>query len=150
VLIELLGVHLWNLYSVSECHDVAQMELTNGEYGTRKFCPIGKIFKGVDAVVLDENLMPRATGEEGELYVAGPTLAREYLNLPELTASRFPTIGGVRMYKTGDRARVLPNRDLEILGRCDSMQKIRGYSVRSKQILFDSLLIDCLGRAACY
>jgi non-ribosomal peptide synthetase component F len=58
------------------------------------------------------------TGQEGELYVAGPTLAREYVGLESLTAERFPTIHGVRMYKTGDRARVLPNRELEILGRC--------------------------------
>ena len=29
---------------------------------------------------------------------------------------------------------VLPNRDIEILGRCDSMQKIRGYSVELRAI----------------
>ena len=33
------------------------------------------------------------------------------------------------MYRTGDRARFLPNGQLEILGRCDFMVKIRGYSV---------------------
>jgi len=38
------------------------------------------------------------------------------------------------MYKTGDWARVLPNRELEILGRCDSMVKIRGYSVELRAI----------------
>ena len=33
------------------------------------------------------------------------------------------------MYRTGDRARLLPDGSLEILGRCDFMVKIRGYSI---------------------
>jgi len=126
---------LWNLYSVSECHDVAALDLTNGDYRTRKYCPVGKIFKGVDAFVMDaETCSLKNMGEEGELYVAGPTLARGYVGLDQLTAERFPTVNGVRLYKTGDRARVLPNRELEILGRCDSMVKVRGYSVELRAI----------------
>jgi len=142
---------IWNLYSVSECHDVAALELTHGKYSTRKYCPVGKLFVGVDAFVLDrvdddadddgKNATPllpqytqKAMGEEGELYVAGPTLARCYLGMEALTEQRFPTVNGVRLYKTGDRARVLPNRELEILGRCDSMVKVRGYSVELRAI----------------
>ena len=128
-------VQLWNLYSVSECHDVAALDLTHGDYSTRKYCPVGKLFKGVDAYVMDEaTLVPKGMGEQGELYVAGPTLARGYVGLEKLTAERFPTVNGVRLYKTGDHARVLPNRQLEILGRCDSMVKVRGYSVELRAI----------------
>ena len=109
-----------NLYSVSECHDVAHVDLTEGDYTGRKYCPVGKLFPGVEAHVLDDDLNELAPGEVGELYVAGPTLALRYVKQPEVTAARFPTINGERMYKTGDRAMVLPNRELEILGRCDS------------------------------
>mmetsp|Transcript_5586 Transcript_5586/g.10471 ORF Transcript_5586/g.10471 Transcript_5586/m.10471 type:complete len:1297 (+) Transcript_5586:166-4056(+) len=142
----LQNASIWNLYSVSECHDVAAIELTDGQYGSRKYCPVGRLFKGVEAYVLEsiENedgstttpteLAPKPMGEVGELYVAGPTLARSYVKLDKLTAERFPTIGGKRLYKTGDRARVLPSRELEILGRCDSMVKIRGYSVELRAI----------------
>jgi acyl-CoA synthetase (AMP-forming)/AMP-acid ligase II len=64
-----------------------------------------------------------------------PWHENSYVGLESLTAERFPTIHGVRMYKTGDRARVLPNRELEILGRCDSMVvKVRGYSVELRAI----------------
>lgn len=66
--------------------------------------------------------------------MAGPTLARGYVGKEALTAQRFPIINGVRHYKTGDRARVLPNRELEIMGRCDSMVKVRGYSVELRAI----------------
>jgi len=123
-----------NLYSVSECHDVAHVDLTHGDYAGRKYCPVGKLFPGVEAHVLDDDLNELAPGEVGELYVAGPTLALRYVNQPDVTAARFPTINGKRMYKTGDRAVVLPNRELEILGRCDSMVKIRGYSVELRAI----------------
>jgi len=123
-----------NLYSVSECHDVAGVDLKGGVFTGRKYCPVGKLIKGVEAHVLDENLNPKPLGDEGELYVAGVTLAKGYVGLEKLTNERFPTIQGRRMYKTGDRARVLPSRELEILGRCDSMVKVRGYSVELRAI----------------
>lgn len=131
-------VAIWNLYSVSECHDVACLDITQGVYTSRKYCPVGKLFEGVEAYVMealeDGTLVTKATGEEGELYVAGPTLAIGYVKKEELTAERFPTHNGIRMYKTGDRAKVLHNRELEILGRCDSMVKVRGYSVELRAI----------------
>ncbi|KNC76192.1 hypothetical protein SARC_11296 [Sphaeroforma arctica JP610] len=134
---------IWNLYSVSECHDVAALDLTDGNYGSRKYCPVGKLMEGVEAIILEEGTTvatlntatEKATGEQGELYVAGPTLARGYVGKEQLTAERFPSLAnGKRLYKTGDRARVLPNRELEILGRNDSMVKIRGYSVELRAI----------------
>ena len=33
------------------------------------------------------------------------------------------------MYRSGDRGRVLPDGSLEVLGRCDFMVKVRGYSI---------------------
>lgn len=33
------------------------------------------------------------------------------------------------MYDTGDRCRYLPSGSIEVIGRCDFMVKIRGYSV---------------------
>ena len=129
------GCRFVNLYSVSECHDVSAVDLTERDVGsTVKYCPVGELFDGVRAHVLDEKREELADGEVGELYVAGPTLALRYIGQEELTAERFPTINGERMYKTGDRARVLPNRELEILGRCDSMVKVRGYSVELRAI----------------
>ncbi|GBG30972.1 L-2-aminoadipate reductase [Hondaea fermentalgiana] len=135
---------LWNLYSVSECHDVAALDLAGGEYGSRKYCPVGKLFDGVEAHVMDDSLAPCPLGEVGELYVAGPTLARGYLNRDELNRQRFPVVDGKRLYKTGDRARVLPNRELEILGRCDSMVKVRGYSVELRAIEAAIMTLDTL------
>lgn len=58
--------------------------------------------------VLDRQLRPTAAGEVGDLYVAGPGLARGYLGRPDLTLDRFlpdPFEGdGLRMYAVGATA----------------------------------------------
>jgi non-ribosomal peptide synthetase component F len=58
--------------------------------------------------VLDRHLRPVTAGEVGELYVAGPALARGYLGRPDLTIDRFlpdPFDGeGWRMYAVGATA----------------------------------------------
>jgi non-ribosomal peptide synthetase component F len=71
-----------------------------------------------------------------QIYVGGPTLARGYLNRPQLNKERFitrpvdvPVAVGDRLYKTGDWGYMLSSGALEICGRCDSMVKIRGYSI---------------------
>lgn len=67
-------------------------------------------------------------GEEGELAVGGYQLADGYLNREEQTKSAFvvhPEHG--MLYRTGDRAKMLPNGRFECLGRISSGQvKLRG------------------------
>ena len=64
----------------------------------------------------------------------GPLLAKGYLNNEEMTNTRFPMNKSVptkekRLYRSGDLAKLLPDGTLEILGRCNFMVKIRGYTV---------------------
>jgi acyl carrier protein len=78
----------------------------------------------------------------GELYIGGHSVARGYLNQPQLTAEKFITIehlGGqdvypTRVYKTGDLARYLPDDNIEFLGRIDYQVKIRGFRVELGEI----------------
>jgi len=84
--------------------------------------PIGRPIAGARVYILDERRQPTPIGVPGELYVGGAGVARGYLNRPELTAERFDadpfsaTPGG-RLYRTGDRARYLPDGNIEFLGR---------------------------------
>ncbi|MAE67645.1 MAG: hypothetical protein CMJ18_25610 [Phycisphaeraceae bacterium] len=100
---------------------------------------IGDILSGTTVHILDEQLRPVPTGSTGELHVAGPGLARGYLNRPALTRDRFPddpfsrTDGG-RLYRTGDRARILPDGRIALIGRVDDQVKIRGYRVEPGEI----------------
>ena len=67
-------------------------------------------------------------GEEGELAVGGHQLADGYLNREEQTRVAFVKHAEHGMlYRTGDRARLLPDGRLECLGRISSGQvKLRG------------------------
>lgn len=75
-------------------------------------------------------------GQVGELAVGGHQLAVGYLNRHEQTAAAFvdhPMYG--RLYRTGDKARVLPNGTLECLGRISSGQvKLRGQRVELGEV----------------
>ena len=87
--------------------------------------------------ILDEYLKPVPPGVAGELYVGGAGVARGYINQEELTKARFiqnPFDPKGRLYRTGDSARLLPNGELEYIGRKDSQVKIRGYRIELLEI----------------
>jgi amino acid adenylation domain-containing protein/thioester reductase-like protein len=128
-------VRLMNVYSISETHEVAAGEIKDlVEYPHSTHCSVGLPRDPKRVYVLDEDGNRVPDGTAGELHVGGDLLARGYVNLPEKTAERFiedpfSDNEGARMYRTGDKARVLPGGELEILGRVDFMAKVRGYSV---------------------
>ena len=106
---------------------------------------IGKVLPNLTTYVLDSGLNPVPVGAIGELYVGGSSLARGYLNQPELTQERFipnPFHLG-RLYKTGDLVRWLPDGSMEYIGRNDLQVKIRGYRIELGEI--ESALLDYTG-----
>ncbi|SEH01214.1 amino acid adenylation domain-containing protein [Nonomuraea solani] len=101
--------------------------------------PIGLPMRGMRGYVLDTELWPVAPGLAGELYVAGPALAREYPGLPAATAERFlpdpfAGVAGARMYRTGDRAKVDADGVLRFVGRVDGQIKVRGHRVELREV----------------
>jgi amino acid adenylation domain-containing protein/thioester reductase-like protein len=99
--------------------------------------PIGRPYVNQRTVVLDAAGRVQPIGVPGELHVGGAGLARGYLNRPDLTAERFipdPRRTGERLYKSGDLARVLPNGQLELLGRTDTQVKVRGFRIELGEI----------------
>jgi len=109
------------------------------ESSGRAHVPIGRPIAGARVYILDERRQPTPIGVPGELYVGGAGVARGYLNHPELTAERFgadpfSTSPDARLYRTGDRARYLPDGNIEFLGRLDHQVKIRGYRVELGEI----------------
>jgi iturin family lipopeptide synthetase A len=88
--------------------------------------PIGRPVSGARLYVLDERLQLAPVGVPGELYIGGAGLARGYLG-----GHGQP---GERLYKTGDRARYLPDGRLEYLGRTDGQIKLRGFRIELAEI----------------
>ncbi|MGZ9827816.1 amino acid adenylation domain-containing protein [Tsukamurella ocularis] len=127
------GVPAVNVYGPTEAAVDATAAAITGETPV-----IGRAVPGTAAYALDGALRPVRDGEVGELYLAGPHLARGYLNLPAATAERFVAdpFGppGSRMYRTGDRVRRRGEAGYEYLGRGDGQVKIRGYRIELAEV----------------
>ncbi|WP_167532646.1 non-ribosomal peptide synthetase [Streptomyces alboniger] len=100
--------------------------------------PIGTAMADAAAYLLGPDLTPVAQGQPGELYLAGPGLARGYLGRPAQSATRFLAnpLGpaGTRMYRTGDVARLGADGQLEYLGRSDDQVKLRGQRIELGEV----------------
>jgi amino acid adenylation domain-containing protein len=101
--------------------------------------PLGRPLPNAEIYLLDEYLNPVPIGMPGEVYIGGPSLARGYINRPDLTAETFiphpfSLQPGQRLYRTGDLARYLHDGNIEFLGRRDHQVKIRGFRVELEEI----------------
>jgi amino acid adenylation domain-containing protein len=126
---------VYDLYGPSEDTTYSTYTLRMGE-GLQT---IGRPISNTRIYILDSRLQPVPIGVPGELYIGGAGLARGYLNRPELTAEKFipnpfSTGLGARLYKTGDRARYLPDGNIEFLGRVDNQVKVRGFRIELGEI----------------
>jgi fengycin family lipopeptide synthetase D len=95
--------------------------------------PIGRPIANNEVYIVDREGQLQPIGVPGELCIAGESLARGYLNQPELTSKAFVS-SPKRMYKTGDRARWIPDGQIEYLGRIDQQVSIRGYRIEPGEI----------------
>jgi amino acid adenylation domain-containing protein len=127
---------LWNMYGPTETtiYSIIKKISEQDEVVT-----IGKPVLNTQVYLLDEGMNKVATGETGEIYIAGAGVANGYINKPDLTAEKFiadpfSAVAGQKMYKTGDLGKVLDNGDIQCLGRTDHQVKIRGYRIETEEI----------------
>jgi len=129
-----------NNYGPTECTVVASSGTVWPAQDTSRPPSIGRPIANATGLILDEELRPVAPGEAGELCLGGALVGRGYRNRPELTAAQFVTyisaLGDAsRVYRTGDRARLLDNGEIEFLGRLDDQVKIRGYRIELGEVI---------------
>lgn len=139
-------VQLHNQYGPSETHVVTSHTISGKDNSIPRHLPIGQPISntGIHIVDADEQLLP--VGVIGEIYVSGSNLATGYWNLKAQTESGFsnlqlPGNNEKRVYKTGDKARWLPDGIIEYLGRSDDQVKIQGYRIELGEII-TALLCD--------
>jgi amino acid adenylation domain-containing protein/non-ribosomal peptide synthase protein (TIGR01720 family) len=156
------NAELHNLYGPTEASvDVSYWACERN--GTRKTVPIGRPIANTQLYILDRHLQPVPIGVPGELHIGGVNVGRGYLNRPELTAEKFIELriadcglridahstskgsqngqsairnpqSAIRVYKTGDLTRFLPDGAIEYLGRLDHQVKIRGFRIELGEI----------------
>jgi amino acid adenylation domain-containing protein len=128
-----------NIYGQTETIGVCAYPVPDDFNQEDGYAPVGSPYPHNQLYVLNDELEPVGVSQTGELYVAGESLARGYLNNPQLNdlkfiSNPFTTDDRQRLYKTGDLARYLPDGNLEIVGRQDFQVKIRGMRVEIEEI----------------
>ncbi len=134
-----IPITLLNAYGPTEattctCRHVMteQTHLTDEE-----LMSIGATFENVKTYILDEQMQP---SNEGELYISGINLALGYYNCDIQNKEKFlknPFTNKEpyqRIYKTGDKARLLPSGHILCLGRLDDQVKIGGFRIHLNEI----------------
>ena len=108
-----------------------------GEIDARwRSIPYGRPIANNRYHVLSDTLDPCPVWVPGELYGSGVGLARGYWRDEEAGRRAFvpDPRTGERLYRTGDLGRLLPDGNLEILGRADQQIKLDGQRIEPGEI----------------
>lgn len=127
---------LYNVYGPTEATIFATAWDCQVPSETRAL-PVGRALDDTRIYILDAGFNVLPFGIAGEVYIAGRTLAKGYLNRPELDEEAFipdPYRPGERMYRTGDRGWLDVFGYLHFLGREDRQVKLRGYRIELGEI----------------
>ncbi|HEY7220753.1 MAG TPA: non-ribosomal peptide synthetase [Candidatus Binatia bacterium] len=98
--------------------------------------PVGYAVPDNEILLVDDSGAPVAA-DEGEITVRTQFVSPGYWRRPELSAASFvddPVDKKIKLYRTGDLGRMLPDGCLLHLGRKDFFIKIRGYRVELEEI----------------
>jgi amino acid adenylation domain-containing protein/non-ribosomal peptide synthase protein (TIGR01720 family)/FkbM family methyltransferase len=125
----------YNVYGPTEC----TVDTTVERVGAVPFPSIGRPIANVRAYVMDERQQPVPPEVWGELLIGGAGVSLGYVGRPDLTAERFlpdpfATEPGGRLYRTGDRVRLLRDGHLLCQGRLDHQVKLRGFRIELGEI----------------
>lgn len=129
-------VSYYNGYGPTENTICTTMWLANDDYNSNTV-PIGKPIPNNRLYILNHNQQIQPIGVPGELCIAGESLSPGYLNQKEITTNKFISpmhLEEKRIYYTGDFAKLLPDGDIEFLGRKDNQIKIRGFRIEIGEI----------------
>jgi amino acid adenylation domain-containing protein len=124
---------LYNAYGPTEatvCASIMPVSKTD------EIIHLGQAIDGMTIFVLNDKQQPVETGETGEIYISGVSLAKGYVNNPDETVRSFVSLNGVggdeetlRCYKTGDLASIDEQGRIIFKGRADSQIKHSGYRI---------------------
>ena len=125
-----------NLYGITETTVHSTWTTVTRQAAAAHSRQVGTALPGESLSVRDPDGRILPVGVTGEIYVGGVGVALGYFNRADLTAERFlpdPATGG-RLYRSGDRGRLLPTGRLEHLGRLDNQVKLRGYRIELDEV----------------
>ncbi len=122
-------VRLHDIYGLSETHSPATMLLD--EEFRRKPGSVGRPLPCMEARIVDDQGVPLAVGEPGELLLRGSLVTTGYYNDPEATAEAITADG---WFRSGDIARIDAEGYVYILDRKKDMINRGGHKIFSAEL----------------
>jgi len=96
--------------------------------------PIGKAGSHCSAMVLSDDGQPVTPGEEGLLYVSGPSVFQGYWGREIADSPNFLERDGIRWHNTGDVVREREGEGFIYVSRRDRMVKRRGFRIELGEV----------------
>jgi amino acid adenylation domain-containing protein len=135
---------LWNMYGPTETTIWSSVKQIKAD---DTLITIGKPIANTQFYILNEFGHLMAPGNIGEIAIGGDGVAKGYWKRPELSAEKFikneflNTDDGI-LYRTGDLGKILPNNEIECLGRVDQQVKIRGHRIEPGEVEQTLIALD--------
>ncbi|MCH6255169.1 amino acid adenylation domain-containing protein [Puniceicoccaceae bacterium K14] len=128
-----------NVYGPAEVNQCTYYHLPQNFEDTGKPIPIGHIWSGATALIVDENDTPVPTNHVGELLISSATMMHGYWARPDLNKKAFFFEEALpefkqRYYRTGDLLKIDEHGILHFYGRKDRQVKIRGYRLELDEV----------------
>jgi amino acid adenylation domain-containing protein len=125
---------IYNLYGPTETNVCTYHRVDRARLHLLDRLPIGRACANTETLVLDAEGRPVAPGQQGELFVRGPSVTPGYWGDAEKTQRalisdpRRPE-RAERLYRTGDLVVEEADGEYTFLGRRDNQVKSRGYRI---------------------
>ncbi|TDV49769.1 non-ribosomal peptide synthetase [Actinophytocola oryzae] len=142
------GATVFNIYGPVEATICVTVHHVTPDDDFGRDLPVGRPVPATSVHVVDASLVPVASGEVGEIVVAGDGIALGYLGDPAETATRFAVAplgehgADVRVYRTGDYGRIDAHGRLCFEGRRDRQVKILGLRVEPREVELAAMALD--------
>lgn len=132
------NIKVVNAYGPTEAADDVTLHIMSESPKTTSI-PIGKSLANLNIYIVNNDFQLCPVGVKGEILVSGVGVGRGYINDIEKTEKAFTTDPfieekDIRLYKTGDIGKYLPDGTIEFFGRKDYQVKVRGYRIELEEI----------------
>jgi len=122
-----LGVTIFQGYGLTECSPVVA---AGPSRSAKKAGSVGPPLPGYSLEVRDKQGRRLPLGEEGVLWLKGPSVCKGYFHAPELTAERFTE----EWFNTGDVVRLDEDGYIFVLDRESDLIIVGGFNVYPQEV----------------
>lgn len=126
---------IFNTYGPTEATvAISEVEITPEIIANSDRLPVGYAKPGIELSIWNGDQQITTPGKQGEIIIAGNSVAQGYMNNPEKTAKSFFTLNGQRAYRTGDAGILDEDGLLHHKGRMDFQIKLHGFRVELDEV----------------